>query len=98
MTLLVSVEASSDISEAVQWLGDRSPELPERFRVALEEVFQRVSEFPQMYPVVHRSMRRAFLRHFPWSVFYMVVQSDILVLGVIHQARHPSVWRQRSPN
>jgi toxin ParE1/3/4 len=95
---LVAAEARSDIAEAVGWLRDRSPELPPRFRIAVDETFAAIADRAEMFPVVHREIRRALLRHFPYSVFYFVQDELILVLGVVHQARHPSVWQRRPPN
>ncbi len=96
--LLVAAEAGQDIAEALEWLGGRSAELPPRFELAIEESFAAVLERPAVYPIVHRDIRRALLHHFPYSVFFRVSNDVILVLGVVHQARHPSVWQRRSPN
>lgn len=95
---LVAAEAQADIAEAVEWLNDRSPALPLRFRNAVEDAFKAISEYPEMFPVVHREIRRALLQHFPYSVFYVVYEHVILIVGVVHQARNPAVWKRRSPN
>jgi plasmid stabilization system protein ParE len=95
---IIGAEAQADIAAAVKWLNNQSTELPARFRSALEDTLNLVSQHPQMFPVVHRKTRRALLSHFPYSVFYVVGDESILILGVIHQARHPSVWKRRSPN
>lgn len=49
-----------------------------------------------MYPVVYKTFRRALLRTFPYSVFYVVEESLILIVGVVHQARDESTWKRRA--
>lgn len=93
--IIVSREARADIAEAVDGFNDISATLSARFEVELELVYSNACEYPQMYPVVYKNFRRALLRHFPYSVFYVIEKSFILVVGVVHQARDESTWKQR---
>lgn len=94
--LLVAREAQVDIREAVTWLRGWSEALPDRFRAELERIYSHVVEYPEMYPPVYRRFRRALLRKFPYSVFYIVEDDAIVIMGVVHQARHDSVWKSRA--
>jgi plasmid stabilization system protein ParE len=96
VNLLVSLEAGLDIAEAVEFLRDRSPQLPTRFRQSLERSYSSIVEHPAMFPVVHRQFRRALLRHFPYAIFYVIEPEAIVIMGVVHQARHPSTWQRRA--
>ena len=96
LQLIVSREARADIAEAVAWLRDRSPDLPDRFRAELEGIYESVLEHPEMYPAVYRRFHRALLRKFPYSVFYVVLPDAILIAGVVHQARDESTWKRRA--
>jgi toxin ParE1/3/4 len=96
--LLVSFEARLDIAEAVAWFRKQSHSLPPRFRESLEAVYSAVTDNPEAYPMVYRSFRRALMRHFPYAVFYVVEPDAVLVIGVVHQARHPSTWQRRRPS
>jgi toxin ParE1/3/4 len=87
--LLVSFEARNDIGEALEFLRERSPVLPSRFRSSLEETYRDIAEYPEMHPLFYRRFRRALLRHFPYSVFYLVDEATLLIVAVIHQAQHP---------
>lgn len=93
--LIVSVEARADIERAVAWLREISPELPERFDAELEALLSAILDHPEMYPAVYRRFRRALLRRFPYSVFYVVERSDVLVTAVVHQSRDEAVWKRR---
>lgn len=94
--LIVSREARADILEAVAWLHDISPRLPARFGNELERIYSSILGHPQMYPIVYKNFRRALLHRFPYSVFYLVDSSILLIVGVVHQSRAEETWKRRS--
>ncbi|HEV7239656.1 MAG TPA: type II toxin-antitoxin system RelE/ParE family toxin [Thermoanaerobaculia bacterium] len=94
--LIVSREARADIAEAVAWFRDRSPSLPARFGLELDAAYSSILEHPEMYPLVYRNFRRNLLQRFPYSIFYVVEPSSVLIVGVVHQARDESTWKRRS--
>jgi plasmid stabilization system protein ParE len=94
--LVVSQEACSDIREAVRWFRDISPNLSVRFGVELERIYANVLEYPQMYPLVYKTFRRALLNRFPYSVFYVVEPSIVLIVAVVHQSRDEETWKRRA--
>ena len=94
--LIVSREALSDIEEAVAYLRRISHRLPVRFGIELQSIYALLVEHPEMYPVVYKNFRRALLRRFPYSVFYVLDGTTILIVGVVHQARDEETWKRRS--
>jgi plasmid stabilization system protein ParE len=66
------------------------------FRSSVREALERIRENPRQYPEVHRGLRRALTHRFPFSIFYRFTGEDILVIAVVHGARHPDTWRRRS--
>ncbi|HKR65288.1 MAG TPA: type II toxin-antitoxin system RelE/ParE family toxin [Thermoanaerobaculia bacterium] len=96
LQLLVSREARGDIAEAMRAFREISPQLASRFGIELERIYGAISDYPQMHPVVYKKFRRALFRRFPYSVFYTVERSMILVVGVVHQSRDESTWKRRA--
>jgi plasmid stabilization system protein ParE len=93
---LVSHEARADIAEAIAGFRDISPALAARFGVELERVYSNILDYPQMYPAVYKKFRRALLRKFPYSIFYIVHESSVLIIGVVHQSHEESTWKRRA--
>jgi len=55
-----------------------------------------VIENPLLFPIIHKEMRKATLRSFPYSIIYEVHNPDvILVVAVMHQKRNPDRWIDR---
>jgi toxin ParE1/3/4 len=60
-----------------------------RFVEALDELFERLQEFPRSAPLVagYVDVRRAVVRGFPYVVFYLYRPERIDVLRILHAAR-----------
>ena len=61
------------------------------FKAEVIQTIELVRESPFLYAEVN-GLRRALLRHFPFSIVYRVVKSDtIRILVIRHHKRHPSL-------
>jgi toxin ParE1/3/4 len=98
MSWLIRVrpEAEADLREAHQWYEQRRIGLGEHFILCVEDALERIRRNPQAYPVVHRETRRTLIRRFPYAVFYVVEESSIIIIAVMHVSRNPSQWKLRA--
>jgi plasmid stabilization system protein ParE len=87
-------EAEIDLAEAVDYYEAQLSGLGHEFVAAVEQQLERIVENPAMYQVLHRGVRRAVMRRFPYGVFYLVEEA-VVVLAIEHQARDPEHWKQR---
>lgn len=74
------------------WYAQQEPGLELAFQEEFQQVVDRMSMFPEGFPVIHHEIRRALLRRFPYEVFYKTDGNVISVLGVLHAYRDPSEW------
>ena len=96
LEILISREARADIAEALSGFREISSPLAARFGVELERVYSSIADYSEMYPIVYKNFRRALLRKFPYSVFYIAQESFVLIVGVVHQSRDESTWKGRA--
>lgn len=94
--LVVARRASREAAEAASWYEGESPALGRAFLELIDTVLNQVAENPQRFPVVHRDIRRALLKRFPYGVFFRIKPDTIKVVAILHLARHPSRWKRRS--
>ena len=94
--LVVLPEAEADLTDAYTWYEERLPGLGSAFLLSVEAVIHSITRNPQLYSLVHKNVRRALVRRFPYAVFYIVEESHIAVLAIFHAKRHPATWRERS--
>jgi len=95
MRLVLRPLVEGDLDKATRWYEDRQPGLRDRFLEDFEDALLLIEENPRLYQTVHRAIRRAPLRNFPYGIYYVQLKDEIRVLAVVHDARHPSVWRRR---
>lgn len=83
------------MAEAFDWYEKRRPGLGREFLDAIGTVLKAVTENPLHYSVIHREVRRALPRRFPYKVLYLTQADEVQVIGVVHAKRHPRVWQRR---
>lgn len=93
VTLLRS--ASADIRRAARFYEEEASGLGEEFISNLERTFLRLSRNPELGTLLPRGARRLIVPRFPYLVIYRLEPTQIIVLAVAHQRRHPDAWLAR---
>lgn len=93
--LVVRRAAQLDVRSIREWYEGNEVGLGDRFLAELDEVVGRVRMAPAQFPEVGRSLRRALLRRFPYSVYFLDRGDAVILLAVLHQHRNPSQWQRR---
>jgi toxin ParE1/3/4 len=93
--VIVRPIAEADIRGIHQYLHATGPTPSERFRQRLAELFANIESLPELYAVVWKNVRAARVRRFRYVVYYVISDQAVEILGVIHAARNPAVWRKR---
>ena len=93
--LVVRRQAKADIREAARWYESQRVGLGRAFVQQIDALLDRVRLNPMQYQVVHREVRRAVPRRFPYGVFYRIDGADVLVFAVVDLHRDPSIWQER---
>lgn len=93
--LRLSSAAQRDLLEAQAWYSEQGVGLDLSFREDLDRLLDRIRAFPAGFPIVYKAIRRANLRQFPYSIFYVQRRDHLFVLGIVHHARSPRHWMRR---
>lgn len=93
--LVFRPEAEADVAEAYSWYHDRGHGLAEEFLQSLENCLTSIQRRPEGCAVVHKTVRRALLRKFPYGVFYVHDGRTITVVACFHASRDPKSWQAR---
>mgnify|MGYP000679926731 CR=1 FL=1 len=93
--ITIRKDAELDIDDAYRWYETNKDGLGDKFLENLTESFRKMKEFPKIYPTVHRNIRRAFVRKFPYGIFYLESEESTIVVAVMHAKKNPTNWRVR---
>jgi len=94
--LVVRGAAEAGISEAARWYEERSVGLGSESLRAVDVTLAEIVRMPERYPVVRGSARRALLRRFPYSVFFVASPDLVSVIACLHARRDTRHWQERS--
>lgn len=92
----VRAEAERQVRQAAVWYEEQRAGLGVEFVRAVHVLYERVSLFPQLHPVVYRGLRRAVLRRFSYGIYYRLEEQAIVVTAVLHGNTHPRRWNGRT--
>lgn len=93
--IVVRPEAAREVQDAFDWYEEKSEGLGLEFLRAAEACLAAARRNPLAFPAVHNQVHRAFLRKFPYTLFYVVEEESIVVLACFHAKRNPIDWMRR---
>jgi plasmid stabilization system protein ParE len=94
--LVLRLEARTELDQAYRWYESQEVGLGDDFLEQVQDTLRRISQLPESYPAVYRDVRRAVVRRFPYSIYYRIVSSRVIVTAVLHGRRNPKAWQPRT--
>jgi hypothetical protein len=88
-------DVPSDVSHALQWYGNITAPLAERFRQSLDSRFDDIAARPESFAFAFENVRFGRVRRFPYLVLFREVGEVVQILGGFHTASDPAKWRLR---
>jgi plasmid stabilization system protein ParE len=94
--LLIRPEVELDLAAAYRWYEDKDAGLGDEFLRTVEASLLGIQKDPQTHQKIHKDIRRALTKRFPYGIFYVINNDTISVLGVLHARRDPATITARS--
>ena len=85
--VLVRGKAKADIRRTAKWYEYQREGLGKEFVAEVDAAIGRIQANPEQYEVVHREIRHAILRRFPYGIFFRIQTVKISVFAVLHLKR-----------
>jgi plasmid stabilization system protein ParE len=95
--VLLRPEAEADIGDAATWYEEQKAGLGREFVEAVFHAVDTLSGNPLLTSCRHRrrNIRWVFPDRFPYRIVYEVANDTVLIISVLHAARHDRHWRAR---
>jgi plasmid stabilization system protein ParE len=90
--LLLRGRAKADIRRAAKWYERQREGLGRDFVAEVDAALALIEANPEQYEIVHREIRHAILRRFPYGVFYRIRTTKISVFAIMHLKRDDIPW------
>lgn len=91
-------EAQTELQNSVNFYREQGGDaLANRFKKHITDGLKTITENPELYP--HTSeiagVQKCQLRHFPFSILYVNLKTEIWVVAIAHGSRRPGFWTDR---
>ena len=94
-TLRFLPEVEQDAIGGYVWYESKSPGLGEEFLRIFYACAGDIPKNPLLYPKVHGEFRRRLLRRFPYAIYFVIKDDQVIVFGLFHCARDPRTIRMK---
>jgi hypothetical protein len=84
--------AERELNEAAQYYDVEEPGLGSSFLQEVDRSLQSIEAHPEAGAILLGSVRRRFLRRFPYALLYKITPSGIRILAVMNLKRRPAYW------
>jgi plasmid stabilization system protein ParE len=95
--LVVRGRTKADIRRAAKWYEKQREGLGVDFVSEVDNAIRRIQVNPEQFQVVHKDIRHAITRRFPYGVFYRIRKNRIVISAVLHLERSDVPWRGKGP-
>ena len=89
--------AASDFSEALDYylISQQSPMAAADFADEVDIALDAIRYAPFMYPKFEGEVRAKLIRRFPYSILFLIEETEIVIHSIIQQERMPGYWKNR---
>lgn len=94
--IVVRPLAQLDFEDATAWYETQKKGLGRRFVDDFDNLLERIAAHPKQFTQVAWDIRRALMKRFPYAVYFAISEPTISVVAILHQSRHPFLWKQHS--
>lgn len=94
-TLRFLPKVEDDVIGGYVWYEAKSMGLGEEFLRMFYTCAGEIPRNPLLYPKVYGEFRRCLLRRFPYAIYFMIKDNQIIVFGTFHCARDPRTIRTK---
>ena len=88
-------EARAELVHEVGFYIAVSRRLGERFDTAVKKAIHLAAEFPDLGSPYFFGTRRVFPKKFHFSIVYLNVDAEIIIVAIAPESRKPGYWRSR---
>lgn len=95
LEIVVHREAGLEVREAFDYYEEISEGLGFEFMRSLDASLQFIKRNPLAYQKIRKEVRRVLLRKFPYALFYIAEENQIVIIACFHQKRSGIDWLRR---
>lgn len=93
--IIVKSPAQFDVKEAVAWYIEQSVRLSKKLLSEIDYTIQTIRENPQYFQKRYGNIRIAFVKTFPYGIYYTIEKDTVFIHAVLHTKQNPKTGIER---
>ena len=95
MKYLFLPEALLEYEESALYYAAIDKHLAGTFVSQIESAIRRMQRNPSAHAVVAENVRRCLVKRFPFGIYFLIEDDQMLIVAVMHMSRKPNYWKDR---
>lgn len=91
----IKKEVEEDVFNIIKWYNEQRENLGLEFYEVLLMMYDEICMQPLIFKCIFKQYRKTTTLQFPYNIFFRIDNDKIIVVGVFHQKRKPSLLRKR---
>lgn len=96
MDIKLHPKAEKDLQEALNYYHRIDTNLKEKFIYCLDLTFNKILNFPNLYPYETKTSQKVLMDKFPYIIIYEQYKNIIMILAIFHTSRNPTNLKDRA--
>lgn len=90
------LKASKEAEDAYAYYENKSSDLASRFTATIDQALLAIQRLPTLHPPYRSSgLRKLIIRQFPYTIYFLEMETRIWIVALAHQSRRPDYWIDR---
>jgi hypothetical protein len=82
-------EVEYDVIAGFSWYEEKAAGLGGELLRSFYACSSEIPRNPLLYRMVYKDFRRRLLRRFPFAVYFKIIETSVVIVGLFHCARDP---------
>ncbi len=95
MKVVFTELAHAELLDACDYYELEFSGLGKRFQQEIQQVINRIIQFPFAWPNEKNDIRKYLMHKFPYKILYSIEKNHLLIVAIAHQHRKPDYWVDR---
>ncbi len=95
-SVLFLKNAETEFYEAIKFYNQERPGLGYEFAVQIDIAVRHIINFPDAWPILSGNTRKCVISRFPFCILYLIENTKIIIVAVMHMKRRPGYWKTRT--
>lgn len=94
-SIVISSAVRQEMAAAYEWYRAKNAKAATSFKEEVLSALELIARTPDIFPLWDEEVRRFVLKHYPYTVYFVLDGCDVRILAIGHHRRRAGYWLDR---